>query len=167
MNAATRTAVRWCLAKGHIPLLIHNGFTGLLEDNVDIPNWLRVDGWTIRGGSELGTNRILPDVDLGGIAAKIQQHQIEGLLLVGGFEAFLSVKMMEEKREQYPAFRVSFKRELVSRSVLRNSSFPVNASFFLDYSSYTRCQLSLSQQPSQTTFLSTNSLSDPTPLSTL
>lgn len=112
MNAATRTAVRWCLAKGHIPLLIHNGFTGLLEDNVDVPNWLRVDGWTIRGGSELGTNRILPDVDLGGIAAKIQQHQIEGLLLVGGFEAFLSVKIMEEKRDQYPAFRVSYDSDI-------------------------------------------------------
>jgi 6-phosphofructokinase 1 len=107
MNAATRTAVRFCLARGHTPIVIYNGITGLLADNLAELNWLRVDNWATRGGSDLGTNRVLPDVDLGAVASKLQHHHIEGLLLVGGFEAFVSVKIMDEKRESYPAFRVS------------------------------------------------------------
>lgn len=106
MNAATRTAVRYCLAKGHTPLVIYNGFSGLLEDNVSPLSWLRVDNWTTRGGSELGTNRVLPDVDLGRIAAKFQEHKIDGLMLIGGFEAFQSVKILDEARSHYPSFRV-------------------------------------------------------------
>lgn len=105
-NAATRTFVRYCHARGHTPVAIHNGFPGLLEDNVTPLDWLRVDNWTIRGGSELGTNRVLPDVDLGGVASKLQQHGIQGLLVVGGFEAFLSVKQLEERRVEYPSFRI-------------------------------------------------------------
>lgn len=106
MNAATRTFVRYCHARGHKPLAIHNGFPGLLEDSVTTLDWLRVDNWTIRGGSELGTNRVLPDVDFGGVASKLQQHGIQGLLLVGGFEAFQAVKQMEERRTEYPSFRM-------------------------------------------------------------
>ncbi|PWN29488.1 putative 6-phosphofructokinase [Jaminaea rosea] len=106
MNAATRTFVRYCHARGHRALAIHNGFTGLLEDNVTPLDWLRVDAWATRGGSELGTNRVLPSVDAGGVASKLQQHGIQALLVVGGFEAFLSVKELEERREQYPSFRI-------------------------------------------------------------
>lgn len=106
MNAATRTAVRYCLARGHEPVVIYNGFVGLLEDNVAVLNWLRVDNWAVRGGSELGVNRYLPDIDLGAVAAKFQQHKVESLLIIGGFEAFMSVKILDENRDRYPAFRV-------------------------------------------------------------
>lgn len=106
MNAATRTAVRYCLAKGHEAVVIYNGFPGLLEDNVSVLNWLRVDNWATRGGSELGVNRHLPDIDTGAVAAKLQEHKIEGLLIVGGFEAFSSVKILNDNRDRYPAFRI-------------------------------------------------------------
>ncbi|GAC71954.1 pyrophosphate-dependent phosphofructo-1-kinase [Moesziomyces antarcticus T-34] len=106
MNAATRTAVRYCLAKGHDAVVIYNGFPGLLEDNVSVLNWLRVDNWATRGGSELGVNRHLPDIDIGAVAAKLQEHEIEGLLIVGGFEAFSSVKILNDNRDRYPAFRI-------------------------------------------------------------
>ncbi|EST05664.2 Phosphofructokinase domain protein [Kalmanozyma brasiliensis GHG001] len=106
MNAATRTAVRYCLAKGHEAVVIYNGFPGLLEDNVSMLTWLRVDGWATRGGSELGVNRHLPDIDIGAVAAKLQEHKIEGLLIVGGFEAFSSVKILNDNRDRYPAFRI-------------------------------------------------------------
>ncbi|KAG8897160.1 6-phosphofructokinase, alpha subunit, partial [Tulasnella sp. 417] len=56
MNAATRTAVRFCHLRGHTPLSIHNGFKGLLNDHITHPSWLGVDNWMTRGGSELGTN---------------------------------------------------------------------------------------------------------------
>lgn len=63
--------------------------------------WLRVDQWTTRGGSELGTNRKLPDVDIAGIAQKIKDHKIDGLLLVGGFEALISMRMLDEARGKH------------------------------------------------------------------
>ncbi|KAJ9479239.1 ATP-dependent 6-phosphofructokinase subunit alpha [Pseudozyma hubeiensis] len=106
MNAATRTAVRYCLSKGHEAVVIYNGFPGLLEDNVSVLTWLRVDNWATRGGSELGVNRHLPDIDIGAVAAKLQEHKIEGLLIVGGFEAFSSVKILNDNRDRYPAFRI-------------------------------------------------------------
>ncbi|KAG6892250.1 6-phosphofructokinase, alpha subunit, partial [Termitomyces sp. T159_Od127] len=68
MNAATRAAVRYCLQQGHTPLAIQNGFPGLLDDNVIELSWLGVDSWMARGGSELGTNRTLPSIDLGAVA---------------------------------------------------------------------------------------------------
>jgi 6-phosphofructokinase 1 len=106
MNAATRTAVRFCLRRGHAPLAIQNGFKGLLDDNIQELSWLRVDNWTTRGGSELGTNRTLPDVDLGAVAAKFQTHGFDALFLIGGFEAFSSLLILEEGRKAYPAFNI-------------------------------------------------------------
>ncbi|KAH9838257.1 6-phosphofructokinase [Rhodofomes roseus] len=106
MNAATRTAVRYCLRQGHKPFAIHNGFLGLLDDNVHQLSWLGVENWMTRGGSELGTNRKLPDIDLGAVAAKFQQHNFHALLLIGGFEAFHALTMLEGARKNYPAFHI-------------------------------------------------------------
>ncbi|KAF8206428.1 phosphofructokinase domain-containing protein [Mycena galopus ATCC 62051] len=87
MNAATRAAVRYCVSQGHTPLAIHNGFRGLLDDDMEELSWLRVDSWMARGGSELGTNRTLPSVDLGAVASKFQEHTFHALMMIGGFEA--------------------------------------------------------------------------------
>ena len=106
MNAATRTAVRYCLMRGHTPLAVYNGFKGLLNDHVTELSWLRVDNWMTRGGSELGTNRTLPDVDLGGVASKFQKYGIDAVLLIGGFEAFSSLMILEKAREYYPAYHI-------------------------------------------------------------
>src|SRR5690348_8652081 len=106
MNAATRTAVRYCLSHGHTPLAIYNGFRGLLEDNIAPLSWLRVDTWMARGGSELGTNRALPEIDIGSVAAKFQHHRIDALFIVGGFEAFTSIVQIQTARQHYPSFRI-------------------------------------------------------------
>ncbi|CAE6465198.1 unnamed protein product [Rhizoctonia solani] len=106
MNAATRAAVRYCLDRGHTPLAINNGFTGLLDDSVTQLSWLRVDNWMTRGGSELGTNRTLPDIDLGAVASKFQRHHFDALFMVGGFEAFSALLILEKGRESYPAFNI-------------------------------------------------------------
>jgi 6-phosphofructokinase 1 len=106
MNAATRAAVRYCISRGHTPLAIFNGFKGLLDDAVTELSWLKVDGWMPRGGSELGTNRSTPDIDLGGVAAKFQQHRFDALFLIGGFEAFSSLLIMDDARSHYPSFRI-------------------------------------------------------------
>ncbi|KAF8149841.1 6-phosphofructokinase [Crassisporium funariophilum] len=106
MNAATRAAVRYCIKQGHTPLAIHNGFRGLLDDTVDELSWLGVDAWMARGGSELGTNRTLPSIDLGAVAAKFQQHAFDALLIIGGFEAFNALLLLDEGRKHYPAFHI-------------------------------------------------------------
>lgn len=106
MNAATRAAVRYCIRHGHTPIAVHNGFRGLLDDNIHELSWLGVDAWMSRGGSELGTNRTLPSIDLGAIASKFQQHQLQALLMIGGFEAFNSLLILEEGRKHYPAFHI-------------------------------------------------------------
>jgi 6-phosphofructokinase 1 len=106
MNAATRAAARYCIRQGHTPLAVQNGFRGLLDDNIHELSWLGVDSWMARGGSELGTNRALPDTDLGAVAAKFQQHSIDGLMMIGGFEAFNSLLILEAGRQHYPAFHV-------------------------------------------------------------
>lgn len=106
MNAATRAAVRYCKRQGHTPLAIANGFKGLLDDNIYELSWLGVDNWTVRGGSELGTNRVLPDVDLGAVASKFQEHHIQALLIIGGFEAFDALVILEAGRKHYPVFHI-------------------------------------------------------------
>lgn len=106
MNAATRAATRYLLRRGHKPLAVHNGFKGLLEDAVDELTWLRVDSWMTRGGSELGTNRATPDIDLGACAAQFQKHRFDALFLIGGFEAFKALLILEEARQHYPAFHI-------------------------------------------------------------
>jgi len=106
MNAATRAAVRYCLGQGHTPVAIHNGFRGLLDDQVHDFTWLSVDNWMARGGSELGTNRKQPSIDIGGVASKFQQYNLQGLLMIGGFEAFTSLLELEQGRKHYPSFHI-------------------------------------------------------------
>jgi 6-phosphofructokinase 1 len=106
MNAATRAAVRYCITQGHTTLTVLNGFRGLLDDNVSEPTWLGVDAWMARGGSELGTNRALPSINLGAVAAKFQQHRFDGLIIIGGFEAFHALLILQEGRQHYPSFHI-------------------------------------------------------------
>jgi len=106
MNAATRAVVRYCVNQGHIPLGIHNGFRGLLDDNVNELSWLGVDAWTSRGGSELGTNPEMPSIDLGAVASKFQKFHFGALLIIGGFVGFISLQILEEGRKRYPTFNI-------------------------------------------------------------
>lgn len=111
MNAAVRAAVAYCLSRGHEPLAIHNGFAGFARHHGDKPfgavrpfDWLEVDGWASKGGSEIGTNRELPEesgMEL--IANLIEQYRFDALFIVGGFEAFHSVSQLRKARDQYPS----------------------------------------------------------------
>ncbi|EPB86415.1 6-phosphofructokinase [Mucor circinelloides 1006PhL] len=108
MNAATRTAVRYALNRGHKPYAINNGFPGLALGNVEELTWIGVDGWTSKGGSELGTNRAVPGeaVDMGMAAYQLQKFNIQSLLIIGGFEAFACVINLEAARKQYPSLNI-------------------------------------------------------------
>ncbi|OAA47060.1 6-phosphofructokinase [Metarhizium rileyi] len=111
MNAAVRAAVAYCISRGHEPIGIHNGFAGFARHHDDKPvgsvrpfDWLEVDGWASKGGSEIGTNRELPEesgMEL--IANLIEQYEFDALFIVGGFEAFHSVAQLRKARDEYPS----------------------------------------------------------------
>ncbi|KAH6630427.1 phosphofructokinase-domain-containing protein [Chaetomium sp. MPI-SDFR-AT-0129] len=111
MNAAVRAGVAYCLSRGHEPIAIYNGFAGFARHHGDDPlgavrpfNWLEVDGWASKGGSEIGTNRELPsESGMDTIAELIGQYKFDGLFIIGGFEAFHAVCQLRKAREQYPS----------------------------------------------------------------
>jgi len=103
MNTATRIATLLALNKGHTPLAIYNGFAGLVNGDIKPLNWMDVHQWNARGGSELGTNRAQP-TDLGLVAYQLQNHNIQSLIIIGGFEAYTSIYTLYNNRKQYPAF---------------------------------------------------------------
>ncbi|KAK3310913.1 phosphofructokinase-domain-containing protein [Chaetomium strumarium] len=111
MNAAVRAGVAYCLSRGHEPVAIYNGFAGLARHHGDKPlgavrdfNWLDVDGWASKGGSEIGTNRELPsESGMEAIANLIEQYNFDALFVIGGFEAFHAVSQLRKARDQYPS----------------------------------------------------------------
>ncbi|OBA19344.1 6-phosphofructokinase [Metschnikowia bicuspidata var. bicuspidata NRRL YB-4993] len=107
LNATTRAAALYCLAKGHKLFAIQNGFSGLInEGTVKELSWLDVDGWHNQGGSEIGTNRSLPSENFGDVAYYMQRHKFNGLMIVGGFEAFTALHQLEAEKKQYPIFNI-------------------------------------------------------------
>lgn len=103
LNAATRAAVLYLLSRGHQPYGIQNGFSGLIRHGSVKPlSWIDVEEWHNLGGSELGTNRTLPSEDMGAVAYYMQSNEIQGLIVIGGFEGYQAVKQLRDAREQYP-----------------------------------------------------------------
>ncbi|AET37867.1 6-phosphofructokinase subunit beta Ecym_2114 [Eremothecium cymbalariae DBVPG len=108
INSVVYSMAAYCMSQGHIPYAIYNGWTGLARhESVRTLNWKDMLGWQSRGGSELGTNRATPeDSDIGMIAYYFQKYKFDGLIIVGGFEAFISLNELEKARDSYPAFRI-------------------------------------------------------------
>jgi 6-phosphofructokinase 1 len=105
MNTIVRAAVRLGIDHGHRMFGIYHGFRGLIEGNIAELNWMSVNGWAPRGGSELGTNRKKPaGSDYYAIARNLEQHDIEGLLMVGGWSGYEAALDLYAKRHQFPAF---------------------------------------------------------------
>ncbi|CAN3372002.1 hypothetical protein DIURU_001456 [Diutina rugosa] len=105
LNAATRAAALVCLAKGHRLYAIYGGFSGLIDNGkVKQLEWLDVEEWHNQGGSEIGTNRSLPSLDYGKVAYYFQKYKFDGLMILGGFEAFTSLHQLHSKRKDYPIF---------------------------------------------------------------
>lgn len=112
VNAATRAAVAYCLTRGHTPLAIHNGFAGFVRHHDDKPlgavrefDWLEVDGWASKGGSEIGMNRELPkESGMEEVARLFALYKFDGLFIIGGFEGFHALSQLRIAREKYSSF---------------------------------------------------------------
>ncbi|KAM6177324.1 ATP-dependent 6-phosphofructokinase, platelet type isoform 2-T2 [Erethizon dorsatum] len=106
MNAAVRSAVRVGIAEGHKMFAIYDGFDGFAKGHIKEIGWADVGGWTGQGGSLLGTKRTLPGKYLEQIAEQIRVHNINALLIIGGFEAYLGLLELSAAREKHEEFCV-------------------------------------------------------------
>ncbi|XP_072571413.1 phosphofructokinase, muscle b [Paramormyrops kingsleyae] len=101
MNAAVRAAVRIGITQGHHMLAVHDGFEGLAHGLIEPITWADVGGWTGKGGSQLGTKRTLPSSIIEEISLNIAKFNIHGLVIIGGFEAFVGGLELVTAREKY------------------------------------------------------------------
>ncbi len=97
MNSAVRVAVRLALNEGKRVLGVRNGFLGLVRNDIEELAWGDVAGWTMRGGTELGASRYVPQGDdWHKVAATLRQHDIGGILAVGGWTAYDAAAAMRQ-----------------------------------------------------------------------
>ncbi|XP_029687243.1 ATP-dependent 6-phosphofructokinase, platelet type-like isoform X2 [Takifugu rubripes] len=106
MNAAVRSAVRVGIAEGHRMFAVNDGFEGLSKGQIKEIKWGDVGGWTGQGGSLLGTKRTLPAKHLEEIANQFRIHNINALLVIGGFEAYMGLLELSSARDKYDEFCV-------------------------------------------------------------
>ncbi|XP_039982464.1 ATP-dependent 6-phosphofructokinase, platelet type isoform X6 [Xiphias gladius] len=104
MNAAVRSAVRVGISEGHKMFAVSDGFEGFYKGQIKEFKWADVGGWTGQGGSLLGTKRTLPAKHVDKIAEQMRKHNINALLIIGGFEAFESLLQLNEARATYEEF---------------------------------------------------------------
>jgi 6-phosphofructokinase 1 len=107
MNTAVRAAVRLGIDKGHTLLGVHGGLQGLIDGDIQEMNWMSVNGWAPRGGSELGTGRKVPaGKELYAIARNIEELDVHCLLIIGGWSGYESAYRLWKERENFPAFNI-------------------------------------------------------------
>ncbi|NXO07209.1 PFKAP protein, partial [Oriolus oriolus] len=106
MNAAVRAAVRIGMTEGHKIFVVIDGFEGFARGKIKEISWGDVGGWTGQGGSILGTKRTLPAKYLEKIADQMRTNNINALMVIGGFEAYLGLLELSAAREKYDEFCV-------------------------------------------------------------
>ncbi len=105
MNTAARAAVRLGVDRGLTMLGIRGGFQGLMDGDISELNWGDVEGWVGEGGAELGTRRPVPTFQqLYAVGRAIEKNEIDGLLIIGGYNAYMSAYRLFAERDRYPAF---------------------------------------------------------------
>lgn len=107
MNTAVRAVTRLGLDRGHIIFGVRDGFLGLINDTVEELGWMSVSGWTAMGGSELGTNRKVPEGrELYAIARTLERYGIQGVIVIGGLAGYWTAQRLHAERDNFPAFNI-------------------------------------------------------------
>ncbi|WP_116112358.1 6-phosphofructokinase [Austwickia chelonae] len=105
MNTAARAAVRLGIDAGLDMVGVYGSFKGLLDGDIRPLCWGDAEGWVGDGGAELGTRRTVPGIEhLYSIGRAIEKHEIDALLLIGGYDAYEAAALLVRERERYPAF---------------------------------------------------------------
>lgn len=106
MNAAVHSFVRNSIYHGHIVYGIYDGIGGLVDGKFKKFTWKDVSGWVGQASAILGTNRNIAEGYFKEIAARLKEYKIQALLVVGGFEAYHSIGLLNDARDKYPEFRI-------------------------------------------------------------
>lgn len=109
MNSAVRVLVRFGIGNGYTVFGVKNGFEGLSKGELEEMTWSSVSGWGSFGGSNLGTNRTVPDSKAAeSIAFHLKKHNIQALVMVGGFEGYRAFQVLTQNRDKFPALQIPF-----------------------------------------------------------
>ncbi|CAH1405267.1 unnamed protein product [Nezara viridula] len=104
MNSAVQTFVRVGIFKNSKIYGIHDGIDGLINGEFQEMKWSDVTGWVGEGGALLGTKRTLPRGHFQRIAEQLNAHNIQGLLIIGGFEAYQTALDFVYQRDNFKPF---------------------------------------------------------------
>ena len=107
MNTAAKTAVRLGISRGLTMVGIHDGFVGLIAGRAEDLTWKDVDGWNQEGGAVLGTQRHVPTAEeLYAVSRSIESLRLDGLILVGGWNAYAAASLLADERSRYPVLQI-------------------------------------------------------------
>jgi 6-phosphofructokinase 1 len=107
MNSGVYAAVRLGIARGMRMLGVSGGLPGLAAGRVRELGWEEVDGWISEGGAMLGTHRHQARVeDLYALSRAVEQARLDALLIIGGYNAYLSAAALVAQQSGYPALRL-------------------------------------------------------------
>ncbi|OAF66124.1 hypothetical protein A3Q56_06162 [Intoshia linei] len=107
INACVRSLTKLFILNKCIVYHVKNGLNGFIDNEIYTANWSNTNYWIHEGGSLLGTNRNTPKkIGIDVLAEKFKMRNINCLIIIGGYEAFLSVVQMEEARKDHSEFRI-------------------------------------------------------------
>ncbi|MEW6906795.1 6-phosphofructokinase [Trueperella pyogenes] len=155
MNPAARAAVKLGIDRGYTMLGIEGGFPGLLNGQIRELKWNDVEGWAEDGGAELGTRRTIPDLDqYYALGRAIENAELDGLIVIGGFKAYKMVYEMHKESARYPAFKIPM--VLVPASIDNNlpgAEFSIGADTTLNWNTQTIDRIRQSASASRRCFV--------------
>ncbi|KAF2069849.1 hypothetical protein CYY_008827 [Polysphondylium violaceum] len=106
MNPAVRAFTRLGIDRGYKVYGAFNGFGGLAKDELQPLDWMTVNGWSVMGGAELGTNRSIPNDDnIQDIINVIQKYNISGVLMFGGYNGYVGISKLYKYAQKYPVLK--------------------------------------------------------------
>ncbi len=107
MNPTARAVVRLGVDQGHTMVGITGGFPGLIAGDMRELTWGDVEGWEAAAGANLGTRRSIPgESDLYAVARSIETHDLDGLVIIGGFQAYRALNRINHERRRFPALAI-------------------------------------------------------------
>nr|XP_022904145.1 ATP-dependent 6-phosphofructokinase isoform X1 [Onthophagus taurus] len=106
INSAVRSFVRTIAYHGTKVIGIQNGFEGFAQGTTVNLGWSDVIGWVAQGGVNLGTKHSAIGNRLPLIAQKIGELKLDGLLVIGGFEAYEGVLRMYQNRDKHSQYKL-------------------------------------------------------------
>ncbi|KAK3763858.1 hypothetical protein RRG08_050222 [Elysia crispata] len=102
-----KAIVGFCQSKYFCPLVIRDGFEGLVKGHYEGMTWDMVKEFTTKSNACLGSSSLTASkVGLQKIAAALGKLELSGLILLGGFPAFESLMEIDDAKHHCPALRI-------------------------------------------------------------